>query len=104
MHSLSPGSAKRVTGLLGAIFSYAVKRGMRDTNPCAGVEKPKDAKRTRRLSDTEYAQLGTALNGGLSVAPIAASVIKLLTLTGWRSGECKNLRWSEVDLPRQIAT
>jgi integrase len=104
MHSLSPGSAKRVVGLLGAIFSFAVKKGMRDTNPCTGVEKPKDAKRTRRLSDVEYAQLGTALNGGASVAPIAASVIKLLTLTGWRSGECKNLRWSELDLPRQIAT
>ena len=104
MHSLSAGSAKRVVGLLGSIFTFAVKKGMRETNPCTGIEKPKDAKRTRRLSDVEYAQLGTALNGGASVAPIPASVIKLLCLTGWRSGECKNLRWSELDLPRQIAT
>jgi integrase len=104
MHSLSPGSAKRVTGLLGAIFSFAVKKGLRETNPVHGVDKPTDVKRMRRLSDSEYAQLGSALDGGLPVAQIPASVMKLLALTGWRTSEAKNLRWSELDLPRQIAT
>jgi integrase len=104
MHSLSPGSAKRVTGLLGAIFSFGVKKGLRDTNPVHGVDKPTDVKRMRRLSDAEYAQLGSALDGGIPIAPIPASVIKLLALTGWRTSEAKDLRWSELDLPRQIAT
>jgi integrase len=104
MHSLSPGSAKRVTGLLGAIFSFGVKKGLRETNPVHGVEKPTDVKRMRRLSDAEYAQLGSALDGGITVAPVPASVIKLLALTGWRTSEAKDLRWSELDLPRQIAT
>jgi integrase len=104
MHGLSPGSARRITGLLGAIFSYAIKRKLRETNPVHGLDKPADVKRTRRLSDAEYAQLGKALNGGTTVAPIAVSVIKLLALTGWRSSEAKNLRFSEVDLERRIAT
>jgi site-specific recombinase XerD len=104
MRSLSTGSARRVTGLLGAIFTFAIKKGMRETNPVSKIDKPADVKLMRRLSDGEYSQLGTALNGGASVAPIAASGIKLLTLTGWRSGEAKNLRWSELDLPRPIAT
>ena len=103
MHSLSPGSARRVTGLLGAIFSYSIKRKMRETNPVHGLDKPADVKRMRRLSDAEYGQLGNALDGGASVAPISVSVIKLLLVTGWRSSEAKNLRWSELDLPRQIA-
>lgn len=103
LKGMSSGSARRNLGLLGAIFSFAVKKGIRDTNPCTRVEKPKDTKRTRRLSDSEYQQLGTALNGGATVAPIAASVIRLLALTGWRSSEAKDLRWSELDLPRQIA-
>jgi integrase len=81
-----------------------VKKGQRETNPVHGVDKPTDVKRMRRLSDAEYARLGSALNGGAKAQPIAASVIKLLVLTGWRSGEAKNLRWDEVDLPRQIAT
>jgi site-specific recombinase XerD len=102
MRSLSAGSAKRVTGLLGAIFTFAIKKGMRPDNPVHGVEKPADNKKMRRLSNSEYAQLGEALNGA-SVAPIAASVIKLLILTGWRSSEAKDLKWSELDLPRHIA-
>jgi integrase len=80
-----------------------VKKGLREANPVHGVDKPTDAKRMRRLSDAEYVQLGSALDGGLPIARIPASVIKLLALTGWRTSEAKDLRWSELDLPRQIA-
>jgi integrase len=31
-------------------------------------------------------------------------VFKLLIVSGWRSGEANNLRWSEVDWERRIAT
>jgi Phage integrase, N-terminal SAM-like domain len=64
MRSMSQGSKRRNLGLLGAIFSYAVKRKLRPDNPCSRIEKPTQVKRTRRLSDLEYAQLGTQLNGG----------------------------------------
>jgi Phage integrase, N-terminal SAM-like domain len=63
MHSLRPGSKTRVVGLLGAIFGYAVKRKLVAANPVRGVAKPQDAKRTRRLSEAEYAQLGADING-----------------------------------------
>ena len=92
MHSLSPGSAKRVVGLLGAIFSFAVKRKMRDTNPATGVEKPADVKRMRRLSNDEYAQLWSALEGEKNVA---SDVFLFLAISGWRSGEAKNLKFSD---------
>jgi hypothetical protein len=65
MRSLSPGSAGRTIGLLGAMFNYAVKRKLRPDNPCKGIEKPKEVKRNRRLSEAEYAQLGSTLNGGV---------------------------------------
>ena len=63
MHSLRAGSKTRVVGLLGALFNYAVKRKNVAVNPVRGIVKPADAKRTRRLSEAEYIQLGAALNG-----------------------------------------
>jgi integrase len=65
-------------------------------NPVRGIEKPKDAKRNRRLSDAEYAQLGAALNGSM-----ISDIFRLLAVTGFRSSEAKNLQWKEVDLDRR---
>jgi integrase len=101
MHSLSAGSAKRTISLLGAIFSYAQKRKIRTDNPCHGLEKPKDVKRTRRLSDTEYRQLSVAL---ATADDPFANIVMMLAITGWRSSEVKNLRWTELDLERKAAT
>lgn len=98
MRSLSIGSQGRAVGLLGAMFNWAVKRKLVAVNPCVGVEKPKDVKRNRRLSDAEYAQLGTALKGNA-----LSDIFMLLTVTGFRSSEARLLKWSEVDLPRQTA-
>jgi integrase len=99
MHSLSRGSATRTLGLLGAIFQYALRRKLRPDNPCYGFDKPAQMRRTRRLSENEYKQLGVALKD----SPIS-HIFMLIAVTGWRSSEAKNLRWDEVDLPRQIAT
>ena len=101
MYSLSAGSAKRTISLLGAIFSYAQKRKIRTDNQCHGLEKPKYAKRTRRLSDAEYRQLSVALS---SANDTVANVVMTLAITGWRSSEVKNLRWAELDLERKAAT
>jgi integrase len=100
MHGLSPGNGKRIVGLLGAMFSYAIKKKLRADNPCRGIEKPKDVKRMRRLSDAEYGQLWSALNREKNVAN---DVFLFLTISGWRSSEAKNLTFSEVDLERRIA-
>lgn len=96
------GTASRTMGLLGAIFTYAVRKGMRSDNPVHGVVKFADGKRERRLSDQEYAALGAALReaeaAGMWLPAIAA--IRFLALTGWRRSEALNLRWTDID-PQQ---
>jgi integrase len=102
MNDLTRGSAKRVIGLVGAIFSFAVKRKWRTDNPVTTIEKPADVKRMRRLAEAEYTQLSTAIKG--IKKGVIADVFTMLAITGFRSGEIKNLRWSEIDLERGIAT
>lgn len=114
------GASSRTVGLLGAIFTYAVRKRMRPDNPVQGVVRHADGRRERRLSDAEYA----ALAAGLAAAalprlratprkagaaepagmwPAALAAARFLTLTGWRSGEALTLQWGHVDLDRRTA-
>jgi integrase len=98
------GVAGRTVGLLGAIFTYAVRKGLRIDNPAHGVVKFAEGRRERRLTDHEYRQLGMALaKAEENVWQPAIAATRLMALTGWRRGEALNLHWSEVDLPRRTA-
>jgi integrase len=99
------GTATRTVGLFGAIFAYAVRHRMRSDNPVHGVMRFADGRRERRLSDDEYAALGTALRQGEADGtwPAAIAAARFLALTGWRSGEALALRWPEIDLARRAA-
>ncbi len=97
------GTASRTVGLLGAIFTYAIRHGMRSDNPVHGVMRPADGRRERRLGDDEYAALGAGLRKASDqrLWPAAVAAARFLALTGWRSGEALDLRWSNIDLPRR---
>jgi len=99
------GTASRTVGLLGAIFTYAQRHGMRPDNPVRGVMRFADGQRTRRLSDSEYAAFGRALRSARAegIWPSAVTAMRFLLLSGWRSGEVLALRWRDIDLVSRSA-
>ena len=99
------GVAGRTVALLGAIFSYAVRQGIRIDNPVHGVVKFAEGRRQRRLTNDEYRMLGMALSMAdqEDIWKPAIAATWLMILTGWRRGEVLGLRWSEIDLPRRTA-
>ena len=94
------GTASRTVGLLGGIFSFAVKQGLCSDNPVRGVERPKDQERTRFLQYSEFPRLSAAIReaeqAGANCYVIGA--LRLLLLTGGRKSEVLMLRWEDVDL------
>jgi integrase len=98
------GAASRTVGLLGGIFTYAIKHKMRPNNPVAGIERYADGERDRRLTDAEYQALGKVLNAPSKIWPPAIAAAHFLLLTGWRKGEVLNLRQGAIDLARRTAT
>jgi integrase len=95
------GTATRTAGLLGGILTFAVSEGIIPTNPSIGVKRPADNHRVRRLSAEEYRQIGKALEAAEAAddAVQGITAIRLLALTGCRSGEILGLKWQEVDKP-----
>jgi len=93
------GAAARAMGLLGSMFTYARKIGLRTDNPVAGIELPKAKTREVALDANQYAALGRKLNAQPTdgTPATAVAIIRLLALTGLRRNEAVDLRWSEVD-------
>ncbi len=98
-----PTAANRVVSLLGSIFTYAVKQGIRSDNPAWGIERPVDGKRDRVLSPDEYRQLGKALDDleRRGANRVAVRAYRVLALTGCRRGEVYGLKKPEVDAHNQ---
>jgi integrase len=93
-----PTRANRVLALLSSMFTLATTDELkwRSDNPTKGVKRNHEEPRDRYLSGSEIAALTEALakHGDQQ----SANIIRLLLLTGARSGEVLAMRWEDLDL------
>lgn len=96
------GNARRVAGLLGGIFTWAIGRKLvPGPNPVRQLQMRADGTRDRALNIEELGRLGAVLRAKSEEAPLATAVVRLIALTGLRYSEAVELEWSEVDADGQ---
>jgi integrase len=85
-----------------ACYSWAVKRGLMETNPFAGLPIPTaTASRDRVLTDEEIGAIYRAADGlGYPFGPL----IQLLLLTAQRRDEVAAMRWGDISADGMIWT
>ena len=101
-------SANYALGVLSSIMTFAEEQKYRDvgTNPVFKIQRFKERKRQKFLTQEELARLGAALNKAEQdqlANPYAIAAIRLLIFTGARLSEILTLEWAFIDLDRRTA-
>jgi integrase len=95
---LGPQSRINFRSVIGVLFSYAVKRGMIDTNPVMRTSKPKRPNFAPAIFKVD--QLQTLLEATQRTSPDMLPGLCIGAFAGLRDAEIKRLDWNEVDLTR----
>ena len=95
----APGGANSALLVFRQIMNHAISRGHIETNPTRGLKRNPRPKLTRFLSREEIGRLHEVLDRYETKRPSSKAqvdIIRLLLLTGCRTGEILKLRWREV--------
>lgn len=87
----TPNMANRVLSVLRIVFQYAVEWQLCESNPCVGIKRHDEAKRTRYITDEEYAAIYAAAPPRLQI------IMDMLYLTGQRIGDVLRIRYADID-------
>jgi len=86
----TPNMANRCLSVLRQVFAYAVERQMVDSNPCIGIERHAEHKRTRYLTDEEFTAIRAHSGPRLRV------IVDLAYLTGQRISDVLAIRRADL--------
>lgn len=85
----TPGKANQLIISLSALFSFAIKRGLMKTNPCAQIGRLKVGEHDPWPEDVLTETLAAS-------SPMLALAIKACLYTGQRIGDVCNMQWNQI--------
>ncbi len=98
----SPVSANRLHSLLSVLFKLALNKDLIEAHPMFSMSKPSREKpRNRYLKEAEIKLLWPEFD---KCRPNVRDIFKLILLTAQRPGEVMGMRWSEIDLEKELWT
>lgn len=100
MQGRGDGITTNTFKIIRRMFAYAVKKEIIPITPCYAFEKgeelPNTPSRDRTLSAEEVKRLWTGLDKA-GISEDIQRILKLILLTGQRSGEVASMHWNEID-------
>ncbi|MBA3736724.1 MAG: site-specific integrase [Actinobacteria bacterium] len=95
----APKSVLNYTGLLHAIFAFAIRRGWCSTNPVALADKPHDIQRDTEIRFLTVEELEALIRAvpDDEVGAVERVLYRTAAMAGLRRGELLALRWQDVD-------
>jgi integrase len=97
-----PYQANRLLALISKMLNLAVEWGWRRDNPAKGIQRYREEKRDRWLTDEELSRLVRVLENHPNIR--AANAVRLQLLTGARMGEVLKAERTDFDLDRGVWT
>ena len=97
----------RVHSALTRLFNFAAERGVIEDSPCTRIRKIPEVSKSRVLTDEEIKLLWNALdleNEKIDLFWGSKMCLRLILLTGQRSGEICGMTWDELDFKNDLWT
>lgn len=96
-------TTRKLKTVMSSIFSYGVRQGYIQKNPCRGALYRKDTTKVKKVKYLDKEQC-RKLVAATSEYSTVNTIIQFLLFTGLRVGECLGLGWKDIDFENGTVT